>query len=84
MTGGVEGAEREGNWGLLFFFSFSPSSPPPYITYSLLRYQKSHGALAMAKTKPKSQNELTGEISGTKKHFNWGPYCSTAHIRARN
>jgi len=37
-----------------------------YIIYSLLRYKKSHGVLAMAKTKPKSQNELTKERSGTK------------------
>jgi len=44
----------------LFFFLFF------YIIYSLLRYKKSHGALAMAKTKPKIQNELTKETSGTK------------------
>jgi len=37
-----------------------------YIIYSLLRYKKSHGALAMAKTKPKIQNVLTKETSGTK------------------
>jgi len=42
----------------LFFFFF-------YIIYSLLRYKKSHGALAMAKTKPKIQDELTKENSGT-------------------
>ena len=42
--------------GVFFFF---------YIIYSLLRYKKSHGALAMAKTKPKIQNELTKEKSGT-------------------
>jgi len=48
-----------------FFFFF-------YVIYSLLRYKKSHGALAMAKTKPKSQNELTKETSGTLL-FNWGP-----------
>jgi len=41
-----------------FFFFF-------YIIYSLLRYKKSDGALAMAKTKPKIQNELTKETSGT-------------------
>jgi len=45
----------------LFFFSFFF-----YIIYSLLRYKKSHGALAMAKTKPKIQSEQTKEISGTK------------------
>ena len=53
MTGGVEGAEREGNRGLffLFFFFFFFF----YIIYSLLRYKKSHGALAMAKTNPKTK-----------------------------
>jgi len=66
--------------GLFFFFFFSFFF---YIIYSLLRYKKSHGALAMAKTKPKTQNELTKEISGTYL-FNWGPYRSQAHIRARN
>jgi len=45
--------------GFFFFFFF-------YIIYSLLRYKKSHGALAMAKTKPKIQNVLTKETSGTK------------------
>jgi len=45
-----------------FFFSFSPF----YIIYALLRYKKSHGALAMAKTKPKIQKELTKETSGTR------------------
>jgi len=42
---------------LFFFF---------YIIYSLLRYKKSHGVLAMAKTKPKIQNKQTKETSGTK------------------
>jgi len=37
---------------LLFFFSFLF-----YIIYSLLRYRKSHGALAMAQTKPTIQKE---------------------------
>jgi len=37
----------------------------------------------MAKTKPKTQNELTKEISGTSL-FIWGPYRSQAHIQARN
>jgi len=37
-----------------------------YIIYSLLRYKKSHGALAMVKTKPKIQNVQTKETSGTK------------------
>ena len=42
-----------------FFFFF-------YIIYSLLRDKQSHGALAMAKTKRKSQNELTkGNIRNT-------------------
>jgi len=59
MTGGGGGAKREENLGLFIFFIFF------YIIYSLLRYKKSHGALAMAKTKPKTQNELTKEISGT-------------------
>jgi len=56
---GGEVRAREGS----FFFSFSLFFP---IIYSLLRYKKSHGALAMAKTKPKSQNEPTKEMSGTK------------------
>jgi len=43
-----------------------------YVIYSLLRYKKSHGALGMAKTKPKSQNELTKETSGAYL-FSWGP-----------
>ena len=37
----------------------------------------------MAKTKPKIQNELTKEISGTLL-FGGGPYRSQAHIQARN
>jgi len=37
----------------------------------------------MAKTKPKIQNELTKEISGTSL-LSWGLYRSQAHIRARN
>jgi len=70
--------KMERNRGLFFYFSFFF-----YIIYSLLRYKKSHGALAMAKTKPKTQNELTMEISGTYL-FSWGPYRSQAHIRARH
>jgi len=70
----MEGSE--GSFYFLFFIF--------YIIYSLLRYKKSHGALAMAKTKPKIQNVLTKEISGTKKLFSWGPYRSQAHMRARN
>jgi len=54
-----------------------------YIIYSLLRYKKSRGALAMVKTKPKIQDELTKEKSGTNL-FNWGPYRSQAHTRARH
>jgi len=42
----------KGNRGFFFFFSFFL-----YIIYSLLRYKKSYGALAMAKTKPKIQNK---------------------------
>jgi len=57
-AGGGADEKDEGNRGLFFFFFF-------YIIYSLLRYKKSHGALAMAKTKPKNQNELTKETSGT-------------------
>jgi len=72
----------EGKWGLFsFFYSFFFFF---YIIYSLLRYKKPHGALAMAKTKPKSQNVRTKETSGNKNFFNWGPYRSQAHIRARN
>jgi len=65
----------EGSFFFFFFFF--------YIIYSLLRYKKSHGALAMAKTKPKIQNELTKERPGTKL-FNWGPYRSQAHTPARH
>jgi len=35
-----------------------------YVIYSLLRYKKSHEALAMAKTKRKIQNKQTKETSG--------------------
>ena len=59
----------------LFYFYF-------HIIYSLLRYKKSHGALAMAKTKPKIQNKQTKENSITD-HLHKGPYRSLAHIRAR-
>jgi len=54
---GGEVRAREGSFFFFFFFF--------YIIYMLLRYKKSHGALAMAKTKPKTQNELTKETSGT-------------------
>ena len=74
----VSGEVRAREGFFFFFFSFFF-----YIIYSLLRYKKSHGALAMAKTKPKIQDELTKEISGTTL-FNWGPYRSQAHVRARN
>jgi len=75
--GGLVGGEVRARDGSFFFFFFF------YIIYSLLRYKKSHGALAMAKTKPKIQNELTKEKSGTILS-NWGPYRSPAHTRARN
>jgi len=74
---GGEVRAREGSFFFLFFSFFF------YIIYSLLRYKKSHGALAMAKTKPKIQNELTKGISCTGLSI-WGPYRSQAHIRARN
>jgi len=84
ISGGGADEKDEGNRGLFFFiFSFFFFIFFFHIIYSLLRYKKSHGALAMAKTKPKTQNELTKEISGTYL-FNWGPYRSQAHIRARN
>jgi len=73
----VSPAVRASEGGVFFLFYFF------YIIYSLLRYKQSHGALAMAKTKPIIQNELTKEISGTTL-FIWGPYRSQAHIRARN
>jgi len=81
IAGGGADEKDEGNRGLffiffIFYFYF-------YIIYSLLRYKKSHGALAMVKTKPKIQNELTKEKSGTNL-FNWGPYRSQAHMRARH
>jgi len=61
---GGEVRARVGSFFSLFFFFFLFSFF--YIIYSLLRYKKSHGALAMAKTKPKIQNVLTKETSGTK------------------
>ena len=68
----------EGNWWLffsLFHFCF-------YIIYSLIRYKKSHRALAMVKTKAKIQNKQTKEmyISG---YVHKGPYRSLAYMRAR-
>jgi len=57
----VEWTRKRKEIGGFFFFFFLFF----YIIYSLLRYKKSHGALAMAKTKPKTQSELTKEISGT-------------------
>jgi len=62
MTGGVEGGERDLKTVVFFFFFFFLFF---YIISSLLRYKKSLSALAMAKTKPKIQNELTKETSGT-------------------
>jgi len=67
------GGQSEGGVFFIFFIF--------YIIYSLLRYKKSHGALAMAKTKPKILIEQTKERSGTDL-FNWGPYRSQAHTRA--
>jgi len=66
IAGGGADEKHEKNRGLHFFSFFIF-----YIIYSLLRYKKSHGALAMAKTKPQSQKELTKEIYGTLL-FNWG------------
>jgi len=60
IAGGGADEKDEGNRGLFFIFFYF------YIIYSLLRYKKSHGALAMAKTKPKIQNKQTKETSGTK------------------
>ena len=71
------GGKKDGGVGGVFFLFYF------YIIYSLLRYKKLHGALAMAKTKPKIQNELTKEKSITNL-FIWGPYRSQAHIRVRN
>jgi len=76
------GGKKDGGVGGVFFLFYFISFFF-YIIYSLLRYKKSHGALAMAKTKPKTQNELTKETSGTYL-FNWGPYRSQAHLQARN
>ena len=64
---------------MVFFFLFFFF----YIIYSLLRYKKLRKALAMAKTKPKSQNELTKEKSITKL-FTRCLYRSQAHTRARH
>jgi len=83
IAGGGADEKDEGSEGSFLFFFIFLFFYFFYIIYSLLRYKKWHGALAMAKTKPKIQNVLTKEISGTKL-FNWGPYRSQAHIRARN
>jgi len=80
IAGGGADEKDERSEGSFSFFSFFFSF---YIIYWLLRYKKSHGALAMAKTKPKIQNELTKEKTGTDL-FNWGPYRSQAHTRARH
>jgi len=83
IAGGGADEKDEGSEGSFFSFFFLFFLFFFYIIYSLLRYKKSHGALAMAKTKPKIQNELTKEKSSTNL-FIWGPYRSQAHIRARN
>ena len=62
IAGGGADEKDGGNRGLLFFLYLFFI----YIIYSLLRYKKSYGALAMAKTKSKIQNEQTKETSGTK------------------
>ena len=62
---------------IFLFFSFFL-----YIIYSLLRYKKSHGALAMAKTKPQIQNKQTKEMC-IAIQLQEGPYRSLAHMRAR-
>jgi len=73
IAGGGADEKDEENSGLLFYFIlFLFLFLFFYIIYSLLRYKKSHGALAMAKTKPKIQNELTKGTSGTFL-FIWGP-----------
>jgi len=59
------GGKKDGGVGAVFFFFLLFVFFFLYIIYSLLRYKKSHGALAMVKTKPKIQNELTKEIFGT-------------------
>jgi len=61
--------------GFFFFFLFL------YIIYSLLKYKKSHGALAMGKTKPKIQNKQTKGTSITN-YLHKGPYRSLVHIWA--
>jgi len=48
IAGGVADEIDEGNRGFFSFFFFLFL----YLMYSLIRYKKSHGALAMAKTKP--------------------------------
>jgi len=55
-----DGAREGSCFFFLFFFLFF------YIIYPFLRDKKSHGGLAMAKTKLKIQNEQTQETSGTK------------------
>jgi len=72
--GGVDKKDGEIE-GLFYFFIF-------YIIYSLLRFKKSHEALAMAKTKPKIQNKQTKEKS-ISSHLQKGPYRSLAHMWAR-
>jgi len=72
ISGGGADEKDEGNRGLFlfffsfFFFIFFFLFFFFFFIYLLLRYKKSHGALAMVKTKPEIQNELTKETSGTK------------------
>ena len=70
IAGGGANEKHERKCGAFFSSPFFPFFF--HIIYSLLRYKKLHGALAMAKTKPKIQNELSKETSGTKKPFQLG------------
>jgi len=65
IAGGGADEKDEENRGLFFFFFLFYFMFIFYMIYSLLRYKKSHGALAMVKTKPKIQNKQTKETSGT-------------------
>jgi len=67
------------DWFFFFFLLFFT-----FFIYDifLLRYKKSYGVLAIAKTKPKSQNKQTKEMSITVQ-LQEGRYRSLAHMRAR-
>jgi len=81
MTGGVEGAECvKGNRGLVFSFFFI------FFLYHIfvvkvqeIAWSASYGENKTQKPKRTNKGDVRHQ-----KLFNWGPYRSQAHIRARN